>query len=242
LKLTLFDKEVFWQFVHDGEVVEVRMPKVYGKSPAWPGDFARGTVSGYFDDHELFCRAVKLADKASHDGIYFTLQVIDPRLIGRAFNRLKPTDLTTSDQNVLAYRWFPVDIDPIRPAGISASDSELAEAIKLREAVAQWVMEKLRFSAPIKGMSGNGGHLLYRLPDMAANKETSKFVADTLNGLAKRFNSDKVTIDTGVFNPARIWKLYGTTARKGDAVPAGEYRDARPYRMAYIDDMGALGK
>ena len=44
-----------------------------------------------------------------------------------------------------------------------------------------------------------------------------------------------MNIDTTVFNPARIWKLYGTTARKGDPVPAGPSREARPHRMAYID-------
>ncbi len=88
-----------------GEVVEVRIPKIWGKSPAWGNDFAKGTVSGYFDDHEAFCVSVKAADKFEHGGIYFTLQVIDPRLIGRAFNRLKPSNLTTSDHNVFKYRF-----------------------------------------------------------------------------------------------------------------------------------------
>ena len=41
--LTMFDPEVFRLFVHPAEVVEVRIPKVYGKSPSWGGDFAKGT-------------------------------------------------------------------------------------------------------------------------------------------------------------------------------------------------------
>jgi hypothetical protein len=241
-KLTLFDSQVFTQFVQPGEITEVRIPKVYGKSPAWGTEFARGTVAGYFDDHKAFCKAVQLADKTPHDGIYFTHQVIDARLIGRSFNRLKASDLTTSDHNVLAYRWLPIDLDPVRPNGISSSDSELAEAMKLREAVAQWVMAELKFPAPIKGMSGNGGHLLFRLPDLPANEETKNFIKNTLEGLAKHFNTDKVTVDTKVYNPARIWKLYGTTAKKGDPVPAGPNRQARQHRMAYIDDLGAQTK
>ncbi len=238
MKKTLFNKEIFELFVKPGEVVEVRILKVYGKSLAWANDFAKGTVSGYFDDHLPFCEAVKRADKFSHSGIYFTLQVIDPRLIGRAFNRLKPSDLTTSDNNVVAYRWLPIDVDPVRPAGVSSSDKELQEALRLRDEVATRAIEKLNFSKPIKAMSGNGGHLLFRLPDLPADDETKSFIKNTLEGIAARFNTDSIKIDTAVFNPARIWKLYGTTARKGDAVPAGPQRAARPYRMAFIDEIG----
>lgn len=235
---TLYEPEAWGWFINPGEIVEVRIIKANGKSPAWGNEYAKGTVSGYFDDHEAFCRAVQLADKVPNGGIYFTLQVIDPRLIGRAFNRLKPSDLTTSDTNVLAYRNLPVDLDPVRPSGISSSDSELKEALALREVVAEWVIKELGFPRPIKAMSGNGGHLLFRLPDLPANTETTTFIKNTLGGLANRFDTDKVKIDTSVYNPARIWKLYGTTVRKGDPVPEGFKREARPFRMAYIDDLG----
>ncbi len=236
--LTLFDRPVFETFVKPGEVTEVRILGTSGKSSAWGNDYARGTVSGCFDDFEAFCEAVRLADKTRHGGIYFTLQVIDPRLIGRVFNRLRPSDVTTSDNNVLAYRWLPADLDPVRPAGVSSSDSELDEALELRDAVAEWCVGELSFPRPIRAMSGNGGHLLFRLPDLPANEENKLFIKSTLEGLAARFNTGKVHIDTAVHNPARIWKLYGTTARKGDEVPAGPGREARPYRTAYIDDLG----
>ncbi len=240
MKATLTKKEVFELFWKPGEVVEVRILKVYGNSSAYSG-FARGTVSGYFDDYEAFCKCVKAVDKIKHGGVYFTLQMIDPRLIGRAFNRLKAADVTTSDQNVIAYRWLPVDLDPVRPSGIASSSPELAKAMKLREEVAKWVTSELKFSDPIKAMSGNGGHLLFRLPDMQVNDSTGSFIKNTLAGLADRFNTADVTIDQSVFNPARIWKLYGTTARKGDEVPAGPQRAARPHRTAYIDDLGGHG-
>lgn len=240
MKKTMFGKEIFEQFVKPGEVVEVRILKVYGKSSAWNNDFAKGTVSGYFDDHNLFCEAVKKADKFQHSGIYFTLQVIDPRLIGRAFNRLKPSSLATSDNNVIAYRWLPIDIDPVRPAGVSSSNSELQAALKLRNEVADRAIKKLNFSKPIKAMSGNGGHLLFRLSDLPVNDSTKSFIKNTFEGMANRFDTDSIKVDTTVFNPARIWKLYGTTARKGDSVPKGRNREARPYRMAYIDDLGDL--
>ncbi|MFH1933308.1 MAG: hypothetical protein ABIN18_17165 [Pseudomonadota bacterium] len=232
---TLFHKEAFDLFAHPDEVMEVRILKVWGKSAAWGGEFAKGVASGYFDDHEPFCNAVKEADKVEHGGIYFTLQVIDPRLIARAFNRLKPSNLTTSDHNVLKYRWIPIDIDPVRPAGISASDSELASAMDTREKVAQFCSQELGLPPPLTAMSGNGAHLLYQLPDIQVNEQSRNFIENFIHFLADKFNTDRVTIDTSVFNPARIFKLYGTIARKGDPVPAGPGRDARPHRMAYID-------
>jgi len=159
--------------------------------------------------------------------------------LARAHNRIKKgAKLATADNDVIGYRWLPVDLDSVRPAGISSSDAELNEALKLREIVAQWVMAELKFPAPIRAMSGNGGHLLFRLPELPFNKENQSFIKNTLEGLARRFNTDKVKIDVSVHNPARIWKLYGTSAKKGDSLPSGPYREARPHRMAYIEDLG----
>jgi hypothetical protein len=237
-RLTLFDNFVWQAFVKPGEVIEVRIPKLKGKSATWGNDYANGTVSGYFDDHTAFCKAVRDVDKAIHSGVYFSLQVIDPRLIGRAFNRLRVSEVTTSDANVLAYRWLPIDDDPVRPSGISSSDAELREALILRDIIAEHVVAEMGFSEPIKAVSGNGGHLLFRLPDLPAIDQNKKMIRDILTGLAQRFDTDKVKIDTTVFNPARIWKLYGTTARKGDPVPAAPTREARLHRMAFIDDWG----
>ena len=229
--LTLLNKTAFETFCSCGDVVEVRILGAFGKGP-WES-FAKGTVSGYFDDHSPFVKAVRATNKAQHDGIYFTLQRIDPRLIGRAFNKLKASNLTTSDNNVRHYRWILVDIDPVRPSGISSSDSELAEAQKTAAAVISWLSEK-NFPEPIQAMSGNGIHLLYGLNDTPVTEAVTRFIKSFLLLLAARFNSDTVSIDTSVFNPARICRLYGTTARKGDSVPAGPNREARPHRGSYI--------
>jgi len=130
------------------------------------------------------------------------------------------------------------DLDPVRPSGIPSSDKELKAALDLREEVAAWVVKELGFPRPIKALSGNGAHLLFPLPALSTSKVD--FVKSTLQGLAERFNNDAVTVDTTVFNPARVWKLYGSTARKGDQVPPGPHREARPHRKAFIDDLGDL--
>jgi hypothetical protein len=233
----LTDEEVFRTFFHPGEVVEVRILGQSGMSDLWSG-FSKGTLSGYYDEFEPFRRMVIQADKWSHHGIYFTLQVIDPRLLGRAYNRLIAADTTTSDNDVIAYRYLPIDTDPVRPAGVSASDTELMQALKVRDEVADWIMSRFDFPPPIRAMSGNGGHLLFRLPDLPNTTENQEFIKSILTQTAVTFDDEKVKIDTVVANPSRIWKLYGTTARKGDELPANKYREARPHRMSYIDYLG----
>jgi len=158
-------------------------------------------------------------------------------LLGRAFNRIRQTDQTTSDRDVRFYRWLPLDLDPVRPAGISSSDSELADALKLSDVVADYCVKEKGFSKPIRAMSGNGAHLLFRLADLPANDENKKMIKNFLEGLAQRFDTEIVKLDTTVYNPARVWKLYGTQARKGDPLPAGQYREARPHRESFIYDL-----
>ena len=45
-RMTLFDRVVFEVSIQAGEVVEVRILKTSGKSPAWGNEAARGRVSG----------------------------------------------------------------------------------------------------------------------------------------------------------------------------------------------------
>jgi hypothetical protein len=235
-KHTLTEPDVFSQFVKPGEVVEIRVIEIYGKSPAWASEWAKGTVNGYFDDHAAFCRAVAAVEKSKHGGCYFTLQVIDPRLIGRSFNRLSVSKQTTSDRDVLAFRWLPVDLDPVRPAGISSSDAELAAAVRLRDEIAGSICADYKLPEPIRAVSGNGVHLLYPLPDLPVLKY-AEAVKKIIEDISTKYSTPEVSIDGKVFNPARIWKLCGTTARKGDPVPEGPHRAARPHRLSYIDHL-----
>jgi len=131
-----------------------------------------------------------------------------------------------------------IDCDPVRPSGISSSEAELKAALETRDAVCLYLQSECQFAKPLKAMSGNGYHALYRLPDMPVNDESKAFLKGILNILAERFDSDKVKIDRTVFNPSRICKLYGSRAYKGDAVPAGYNRDERPHRISYIEEEG----
>ena len=99
-------------------------------------------------------------------------------------------------------------------------------------------MDTYGFTAPIQAMSGNGCHLLFRLPDWPVNNENKAIIKGIFEEVSDKFINNIIIIDTSVFNPARIWKLYGTTAKKGDAIKATPYREARPHRKAYIDNLG----
>jgi hypothetical protein len=198
------------------DVVEVRIPKTRA-----------GVVSGYFDDHSMMAEALRQADaKYRAAGVYYVLNRINPSLLGRAYNRLKErAESTTADNNILVRRWLPVDLDPVRPAGISSSDAEHAAAIARAQTIADDMAAEWEW--PILGDSGNGAHLLYSI-DLPNDQESLQFVASALAELDRRYSDDIVRVDVTSANAARIWKAYGTVARKGDSIPS------RPHRLSRI--------
>jgi hypothetical protein len=203
-----------------GQVIELRLLKVVNGN-----GFAR-TVSGYFNDPQrLVAEAVKYAPTA--EGAYITLNPVRPELLARAANRVRNVGKDsplTSDTDIVKRRWLPIDIDPNRPRGISSTAEEhelsLQRARDIRDA-----LNAEGWPRPILADSGNGAHLLYRI-DSASDDQG--MVQKCLEALALRFDDDKAKVDQSVFNPSRIWKLYGTLSRKGDSLPE------RPHRMARI--------
>jgi putative DNA primase/helicase len=183
-------------------------------------------VSGYFVENALLAKAVAGWDGKAN--IYITINPTIPELSARAYNRLQQyAKVTTSDNDILQDLWFVFDTDPIRPAGISATDAELELALKRRDEIADFF--SFYNVTVVKGMSGNGGHGLIKLIGYPNNAETRKAKEKFLHYLAKKFSDDKVSVDDTVFNMARIWKLYGTLAVKGDNVPD------RPHRRSYLE-------
>jgi hypothetical protein len=198
-----------------GDVVEVRIPKT-----------RTGVVAGYFDSPLTMASAIAEADaKYKAGGIYYVLNKINPALLGRAYNRLKEyAEHTTADNNIIGRRWLPVDLDPVRPVGISSSDEEHAEAIKRARIIAADIAPEWEW--PILADSGNGAHLLYRI-DLPNNQEALAVVTGALTELDRRYSDDVVKVDITSANAARIWKAYGTVARKGDSIPGRPHRRSR---------------
>ena len=200
-------------------------------SPIWEGwCVGAGVVSGFFDNADDFGEAAAGLEKVKAPGIYFTVNPVNPNLLARCCNRLKAADAKTaltSDKDIVCIRWLPIDLDPVRPAGISSNADELAAAVALRDKISAWLEEKGMVGG-IPAISGNGAHLVFRLPDLPPTPENIDQVKRVLHAMGDKFTNDQVEVDLKVFNPARIWKLYGTTARKGDSI------SGRPHRKSYI--------
>lgn len=183
------------------------------------------TISGYFDDARALIKALRGVSNAQ--GVYITLNPVIDGLLARANNRLIGANdhPLTRDHEITCLQWLPIDIDPVRPAGISSSDEEHAVASRLMDEVVAYLKTTLEWSSPVLADSGNGAHALFPidLPITEAPK-----IASVLKELDARFSTAAVKIDTTVSNPARIWKLYGTMACKGDSIPS------RPHRMSRI--------
>src|SRR5580704_3479366 len=92
-------------------------------------DTPRRTVSGYYDDLALMAQhAISVTEAPA---VYFTLNPVAPALLARANNRIQPwAKHTTADHDIERRRWLLLDFDPIRPAGISATDHEHATALE----------------------------------------------------------------------------------------------------------------
>jgi len=196
----------------------------------WGDDHAGGKkpiVAGWFTDHGTAAKTIsKLDQLAEPEGIYVSLNQCNPALIARANNRLKTNVGRTQDIDIEHLENLLIDVDPKRPAGISATEGEKNGAVSAIKSI--WHDLKNRgWPDPLRGDSGNGEHLIYKI-DLPNTEENVQLIKDVLVALDQKHSTDAVEIDTKVFNPARLCKVYGTIARKGDRT------DDRPYRKAKI--------
>jgi archaellum biogenesis ATPase FlaH len=201
-------------------------------SASWKG-FASGPrpiVTGWFEDHEA---AVGLAldidgnSELMARGIYISLNPVNPTLLSRSNNRLRPKIHATKDENILCYRHLLIDVDPKRPSETNSSHEEHEAALrKCREI--EKVLREEGWPEPILLDSGNGAYVIHMLPDLSNTLENKDLMKRCLSALNQKFGDSEVEIDTSVFNPARLVRLPGTLNRKGD-----ETRE-RPQRRVQI--------
>ncbi|HNO79215.1 MAG TPA: DUF3987 domain-containing protein [Phycisphaerae bacterium] len=197
------------------------------------------TCSGYFTRATLDAAVTSIMelDRAGiAPGIYLTLNPVSPALLARAANRIKPRIRETSqDKDIPCRRWLLIDVDPLRPAGVSATDAELALARERVAAIVEY-LDFLGWPPPLQAMSGNGFHLLYRI-DLPVDDDG--LIKALLGALADQFSDEQVAVDRSVHNPARIVKVIGTMARKGDDLRGIEGVPDRPHRRSELLDVPA---
>jgi hypothetical protein len=193
------------------------------------------TAAGYFNDTDAFCGEAAKLDEQGFT-VYMTANSVDPALLARAKNRIRrPLKETTSDKDVLRRRWLLADFDPVRPAGVSSTDKEKETALQRAREVHGYLKAQ-GWTEPVAGDSGNGAHLLYPI-DLPNDTESLELVRGVLEALSFKFSDERVSVDTTTANAARIWKLYGTTARKGDST---EDRPHRVSRLLMVPDEQGL--
>jgi len=188
----------------------------------------KGTVSGYFTDFaKLAAEAAQWSGQAP--AVYVTLNPVKPELLARAANRAVPyATKTTADSDILKRVWLLIDFDPVRPAGISSTHAGHEAALKRAREVRAWLIEQgVPSNAMILADSGNGAHLLVRI-NLPNDGDSRALAERCLKALDLRFSDGVVGVDLTTFNAARICKLYGTLACKGDSTPE------RPHRVARI--------
>lgn len=202
--------------VEPGSTVELRVPMRPGR-----------TISGYFDDLDAMAQvAARLS--GHHPGIYFTCNPVNPALLARAANRITDyAKLTTGDHDVIRRRWLPLDLDPVRPAGIASTDAEHEIALDRARQVRQHLVDDLGWPDPVMVDSGNGAYVLCRI-DLPNDDASRDLVNRCIDALAFRFDDHQVVVDGTMFNAARIIRIPGTLNCKGDSTPD------RPHRRAEV--------
>jgi hypothetical protein len=199
------------------------------KSNLWAEEYAVGKkpiVAGWFVDHNAAIKIIAELDKrAGPEGVYVTLNPCNRALLARANNRLKPNVGRTQDGEIVRLQNLLIDVDPKRPAGVSSTDKEKDSAISVMRLV--WHdLKNYGWPEPLAGDSGNGGHLIFKI-DLTNSSEHIELLKNVLVALSQKYSTDAVEIDTKVFNPARISKVYGTIARKGDSTTDRPHRKAK---------------
>lgn len=183
------------------------------------------TYSGYFNDIEKAITALKPFDSSN---IYYTVNEVKKACASRTqFNKFQQVKGTATSEQDIEHRWYiPIDVDCIRPSGVSSTDEEKQKA-HIRAVEVYKFLKDNNFTEPIICDSSSGYHILVPI-DMDNTPESKELVKSFLDILSNRFDDDTVKIDTVLHDANRILRLSGSYGRKGNST------EERPHRMAMI--------
>jgi len=206
------------RFVSPAQITELRAFDVDGI--VYSGWFEYGYLK------RLASIASDLDRTGRYKGIYFIPNPIDFDLLERRKNKIGQGGRLTSDHNILFRKWLLIDIDPVRPVDTSATEGERQHAWQVANHV-QTSLAACGITHPIIGSSGNGWHLSYPI-SLPNSDEVKSQIQTVLSELDARCSTEHAKVDRKTFNASRIWKLYGTSARKG------LHTLDRPHRVAFV--------
>jgi len=188
--------------------------------------------SGYYTN-----RAQLLKDVAEQDidptvkGIYVVMNEINSSLLRERTNqdnRIARGNATSKD-HIIRRRWLVLDFDPIKEAGTPAeapsTNAEKNGAVE-RAQRCEAYLTSIGFPEPIRGDSGNGAHLIYRI-DMPNDQKSYDLVASVLDTLNNNKLDKNFGVDVSLKDAPRVCKLYGTMSRKGENTSERPHRRSR---------------
>ena len=182
-----------------------------------------GIFAGYFDNETAALSAVE--QLGSYTAAWSTLNslrsaVLTPDTVINA--ALVRTNRTAADEHIARREWLLLDFDPPRPTGTNSTDAEKESAWQQAEQCRK-ELTAMGWPAPAAIDSGNGFHLRYRI-DLPNDADAHGLVRSVLHSLAARY----AMLDVTNCNAARVAKLPGTWARKG------EHTAERPHRISRL--------
>ena len=182
-----FDREEILRMVrlfHEpGDIVEMRIPNAKQNK----------VIFGYSDNAESFAKGVCDWEPGAYAGYYFTINPAVQAVFSRCANKTERwAKETTSDGEITKRRWLPIDLDPVRPAGISSDEKEHAAALEMARTIRAWLISKgWPANAFILADSGNGGHLPVRI-ELPNDDDAKALVSNCLKALDFIFSDEKV--------------------------------------------------
>ena len=192
-------------------------------------------IAGFFDDPEAMAREAAQLSERGATGVYWTPNPVNPDLLARSVNRTRRAErgASTADGDITLRRWLLVDVDAKRPSGISSSEEEHDAAIERARLISVQLQES-GWPCPITVDSGNGCHLMWRVdwPNDDDHRDLAKRI---LAELERQYGTEHVEIDGAVFNAARLWRVPGTFARKGDSTEERPHRRSRVLAMPRLE-------
>lgn len=195
------------ELLHDAGRIELRH------------DTGHSWHSGLFDDLGLL--QAEINRRRDRGNLYTTVNT--PKVLAPTNDmRCKPL----RDADIVQQTRLLFDFDPRRQAGRPSTDGELRAALAVRDRFATG-MRSIGWPLAAAAVSGNGAHAIYRCC-FHIDDETRDILRVVYTGLAADLSDEEVQFDPTVRNPARIWRLYGSLNRKGQATPD------RPHRRAQI--------
>jgi hypothetical protein len=225
-------RQLLDSFYQSGECFESWMKgpsKPTGDS--WEGYAApgHGIISGYFNDKDKAAELIQQVEaEAQPAAIYLSVNPVNPALLARASNRLKALgrgDPRTQEKDVVCLRWLMIDLDPVRPKGVSSTESERLSASKRERKVHDYLWDKFGLMPYIKASSGNGIHMFCRLPDLRNTPENRFLLQNCLLALSQKLSTDKVHVDKETYKLNQSIRAYGVSwNRKGDNVKERPHR------------------